>query len=406
MSDRYPYNNTSEDIADGANPIYETPLGAQTKADKAKQDAEEFSSTALNLHIAPENISAHSANSIVENSNKRFVTDVDKSSWNAKAASTIATTTTNGLMSATDKNKLDTVTINAQPNQNAFSAINGAMASTPTDTLTITGGVGITVSGSGKNINITATGTATPGLHASTHVTGGTDVIPDAVANIASGLFSGSDKNKLDGVQNNANNYTHPTTHPPSIIVQDTTNRFVTDSQIENWDAKETTSGSQTKANNAEINAKNYIDLKSWQKYKLSEDNGTAKPQSTVSLNNLTGAGFYAGSNFTDTPFSIGGQFDIFVIPSSGFDYIVQIAFSFNSTNGHSFFVRTRRDGVWYAWTRDISLPANNIFYGSGSPEGSVIGTPGQMYLNLNGGTSTTLYVKQSGNGNAGWVGK
>ncbi|MNC24910.1 hypothetical protein D3C75_729800 [compost metagenome] len=40
---------------------------------------------------------------------------------------------------------------------------------------------------------ITATSEAAPGPHASTHVTGGTDVIPDAVAGGASGLMSGSD---------------------------------------------------------------------------------------------------------------------------------------------------------------------------------------------------------------------
>jgi len=34
--------------------------------------------------------------------------------------------------------------------------------------------------------------------HASTHITGGTDVIPDAVAGESSGLMSGADKQKLD----------------------------------------------------------------------------------------------------------------------------------------------------------------------------------------------------------------
>lgn len=36
----------------------------------------------------------------------------------------------------------------------------------------------------------------------------------------------------------NANNYTHPPTHPPSIIAQDASNRFVTDAQIASWDSK------------------------------------------------------------------------------------------------------------------------------------------------------------------------
>lgn len=44
---------------------------------------------------------------------------------------------------------------------------------------------------------------------------------------------------------------------------------------------------------------------------------------------------------------------------------------------------------------------------GSGSPNGSVTGNPGDFYLNTSGGTGTTLYVKETGTGtNTGWVGK
>jgi hypothetical protein len=34
-------------------------------------------------------------------------------------------------------------------------------------------------------------------------------------------------------------NYTHPTTHPASIIIQDSTNRFVTDAEKSTWNSKE-----------------------------------------------------------------------------------------------------------------------------------------------------------------------
>lgn len=49
------------------------------------------------------------------------------------------------------------------------------------------------------------------GTHASSHVTGGSDVIANAVAGGASGLMSGSDKTKLDGIASGANNYSLPT---------------------------------------------------------------------------------------------------------------------------------------------------------------------------------------------------
>lgn len=49
---------------------------------------------------------------------------------------------------------------------------------------------------------------------------------------------------------------------------------------------------------------------------------------------------------------------------------------------------------------------AVTISRGAGSPEGVVTANPGSMYSNENGGAGTTLYVKESGSGNTGWVGK
>ena len=54
-----------------------------------------------------------------------------------------------------------------------------------------------------------------------------------------SGLISNTDKTKIDGVEVGANNYIHPNTHLPSIILQDENNRFVTDEQINVWTSKQ-----------------------------------------------------------------------------------------------------------------------------------------------------------------------
>lgn len=43
---------------------------------------------------------------------------------------------------------------------------------------------------------------------------------------------------------------------------------------------------------------------------------------------------------------------------------------------------------------------------GSGSPEGVVTGVVGSLYSRTDGGAATTLYVKESGAGNTGWVAK
>jgi hypothetical protein len=46
------------------------------------------------------------------------------------------------------------------------------------------------------------------------------------------------------------------------------------------------------------------------------------------------------------------------------------------------------------------------IKFGNGSPEGEVTAPMGSLYLNLDGGANTTLYVKTSGTGNTGWTAK
>lgn len=43
---------------------------------------------------------------------------------------------------------------------------------------------------------------------------------------------------------------------------------------------------------------------------------------------------------------------------------------------------------------------------GTGSPEGAVIANVGTMYLRSDGGANTTLYIKESGTGNTGWIAK
>jgi hypothetical protein len=46
------------------------------------------------------------------------------------------------------------------------------------------------------------------------------------------------------------------------------------------------------------------------------------------------------------------------------------------------------------------------IFTGTGSPEGVISADVGSTFHRIDGGTSTTLYVKESGSGNTGWVAK
>jgi hypothetical protein len=58
----------------------------------------------------------------------------------------------------------------------------------------------------------------------------------------------------------------------------------------------------------------------------------------------------------------------------------------------------------------DSLLPSRNLaarlLAGTGTPEGSVAAPVGTVFQRVDGGAGTTLYVKESGTGNTGWVGK
>jgi hypothetical protein len=55
---------------------------------------------------------------------------------------------------------------------------------------------------------------------------------------------------------------------------------------------------------------------------------------------------------------------------------------------------------------RQIQMGQCRVYTGVGSPAGSITANVGSLYLRADGGTSTTLYVKESGSGTSGWVAK
>lgn len=82
--------------------------------------------------------------------------------------------------------------------------------------------------------------------------------------------FTTAEKDKLATVALNANAYVHPASHPPSIITQDASNRFVTDTEKSTWNNKASTavattsvnglmsSADKTKLDGVAVNANNY----------------------------------------------------------------------------------------------------------------------------------------------------
>jgi hypothetical protein len=53
-----------------------------------------------------------------------------------------------------------------------------------------------------------------------------------------------------------------------------------------------------------------------------------------------------------------------------------------------------------------VDVDARLPLTGEGTPEGAVEAAVGRLYTRTDGGASTTLYVKESGSGDTGWVAK
>jgi hypothetical protein len=134
--------------------------------------------TSANLYTHPAN---HPGSIITQDSTHRFATDTEKTTWNDKSNLALGETSVTAYRGDRGKTGYD----------------HSQVAHAPT----------------GAQVNTIDAG---DGLAA---------------------LDSAADT-KLDGIATSANNYSHPATHPPSIIVQDITNRFVTDAEKAAWTAK------------------------------------------------------------------------------------------------------------------------------------------------------------------------
>ncbi|MFM4814670.1 phage tail fiber protein [Aeromonas dhakensis] len=118
------------------------------------------------------------------------------------ASTSAATTTANGLMSAADKAKLDSV----QASANAYVHPASGVAAGSYRTVTVDANGHVTGGSNPTTLNDYGITDATP----SSHVGSGGTAHASATSSM-SGFMSAADKAKLDGIGAGANNYTHPT---------------------------------------------------------------------------------------------------------------------------------------------------------------------------------------------------
>lgn len=228
----------------------ETPSGSQSKANTAESNAKSFASAAA---------------SAAESNAKAASAPLSHVGAGGLSAHPDATVTASGFMSPSMVNKLNGIAAGAEVNQNAFTTVKvgtvNIAADLKSDILELVAGTGITLTGDATNdkVSIAIDGTieTVSGAQAkvnavqnnlNSHIGAGGSAHANATQ-AAAGFMSSTDKKKLDGVESGANNYTHPTTHPPSIIAQDANNRFVTDAEKTTWNAKASTAVATTTAN-------------------------------------------------------------------------------------------------------------------------------------------------------------
>lgn len=177
--------------------------GLMAKEDKYKLDGIEEGAT---NYVEPDTFPP---SKIEEDENHRFVTDAEKTYWSNKANNNLATVNLDGLMSKSDKKKLDSVEFNANYYVHPESHPPRIIEQDE------------------NNRFVT-----------DEQIESWTNKAENNYANsITGGLMSAEDKYKLDGIEMNANNYKHPDTHKPDIIVQDKDNRFVTDLEKATWNS-------------------------------------------------------------------------------------------------------------------------------------------------------------------------
>ncbi|WP_405131822.1 pyocin knob domain-containing protein [Paenibacillus sp. FSL H8-0317] len=332
--------------------------GFQSAADKLKSDASTSAATPDTLMqrdtAGRAKVAAPAATDDIA---RKAETDAVQSNLDSHTGDTVKHVT------QAEHDKLNGITAGAEVNQNAFAVINDVEASSKSDTVIFVGGTGITVTTDpeGKRIVLTATGEATPGAHASSHITGGTDVIPDAETGGVSGLMSGPDAQYLRvGVPERFDEIEEYVADQIAAIppVNDAT---LTDKgivQLSNATDGESESVAATEkaVNDARMSAisasKLYLDERDWQKHALTQEDGNAKflPQG-FNLNDLKEAGTYLVFGAVNAPVT-GVNLIVEVISGTGSYVIQRVMNPLSSTS--NYYQRHLSGSNWRAWSVDL----------------------------------------------------
>jgi hypothetical protein len=162
--------------------------GLQTALDGKVDDAQVLTNVPAGA-LFTDTVYTHPANHapaiITQDTNNRFVTDAEKTTWNAKSTLALGTTSTTAYRGDYG----NTAYTHSQAAHAPSTAQKNSDITLAEIEAKLTG-----------SISSHSHAGLMPGLHATNHITGGGDIIPDAVAAGASGLMSGAMLTKLNGI--------------------------------------------------------------------------------------------------------------------------------------------------------------------------------------------------------------
>lgn len=181
-------------------------------------------------------------------------------------------------------------------------------------------------------------------------------------------FFSDAERQKLAGIAASANNYSHPTNHPASVITQDANNRFVTDTEKASWNGRM---------------APGAFGL------------GGAALQVT-DFNTVTASGFYRGSAATGAPNATGWWMVENIVHDA--NWMVQTAWGFAGNEGQVV-TRVKSGGTWTNWSGNMAGGIKSVQRGT-----AAVGTsdsPGRNVtisaVNLSKAFVTTSFYNPNG---------
>lgn len=138
--------------------------------------------------------------------------------------------------------------------------------------------------------------------------------------------------------------------------------------------------------------------MQRWQGFSRLTLSGQPAPLATITVYNtgtVVPTSIYGSNSLLDA------KANPFVSGSDGFGFFYAEAGRYD--------IQFSGGGITTPWLlSDILLTdqALHLYSGTGSPNGQITAPVGSLYFRTDGGATSTIYVKESGAGNTGWIAK